>query len=98
MPWLMKLGAWVAWRLSKASPILAETEPLPTASLGDRPDVVAPTLDTDGKTVTNAADVAENQRLITAWDEAQAEHLEKVDDWNDRNLKLYGAVCMAVPD
>ena len=98
MPWLMKLGAWVAWRLSKASPILAETEPLPTASHGDRPDVVAPTLDTDGKTVTNAADVAENQRLITAWDEAQAEHLEKVDDWNDRNLKLYGAVCMAVPD
>jgi transposase InsO family protein len=98
LAWFMKLGAWVAWRLSKASPILAEVEARPVRPHGAAPAVVVPTFAQDGTTVNNQALVDASVAARAVWDAAEAAFITLHDDWNDRNLKLYGAVCMAVPD
>ena len=49
-------------------------------------------------TVTNAAAIADREDLISAWDEEHKRVVAIEDDWNERNIKLYGAIVQAIPD
>ena len=134
--WFIMVSGWVAWKLTKCTKILEETEPrpvrpsahtdtpprrIPLVTIGGveqnraeydqrlteiaahgRPTPIGATRSTDGTTgvvtITNAAAVADRDDLIAAWDKEHVRILELEDDWDERNVQLYGALLSALPD
>ena len=90
--WYMLFTGYVAWKATDAYTIADGSETKPEPPEGDEPVISAPTTSAEGA-VTNQATITAETRARDAW----RKRTKKVENWEERNRKLYGLLITAMP-
>ena len=90
--WYMLFTGYVAWKATDAYTIADGSETKPEQPEGDEPVISAPSI-SEGGAVTNQATITAETRARDAW----RKRTKKVENWEERNRKLYGLLITAMP-